>query len=110
MKLADLVSLRVRGFRVLDLAALALFLVLALTVYAFKTSAGTQRTDIADVETQIRDETREVRLLRAKVAALETAPRIERLAASYTNQAPVSARQEIEPAALPQVAEPGRTP
>ena len=110
MRASDFLTRRVRGFRVVDLAALALFLALALTVYAFKTSAGRERTDIADVESQIRDETREVRLLRARVAGLESQPRIERLATVYANQAPVGARQEIEPAALPQVAEAGRTP
>src|SRR5262249_38350519 len=80
MRLSTVVPHRVRGFRVVDLAALIVFLVLALTVYAFKTSAGAERRDIADVETQIRDETRDVRLLRAEVAHLESPDRLERLA------------------------------
>jgi hypothetical protein len=106
MKLSGVISRRVRGFRVLDLAAMVLFLALALTVYAFKTSAGRQRTDIADVESQIRDESRQVRLLRADVARLESPARLERLASAYAGQAPVSARQEIAPEALPQAAQP----
>jgi hypothetical protein len=104
MKLTGLVSARVRGFRVLDLVALALFLTLALTVYAFKTFAGQQRADILDVESQIRDEDRNVRLLRAEIAHLENPARLERLATLYAKQGPIVANQEITPEALPQVA------
>jgi len=94
----------VRGFRVVDVAALAVFLVLALTVYAFKSFAGDQRADIVDVESQIRDESRQVRLLKAEVARLESPARLEALATRYAGQAPVTAKQEVTPEALPQVA------
>jgi hypothetical protein len=104
MKLSGIVSQRLRGFRVIDIAALMTCLVLALTVYAFKTSAGAQRTDITDIESQIRDETRQVRLLRAEIAHLESPDRLERLAGQYAGQAPISAKQEVTPEALPQVA------
>ncbi|HTX49644.1 MAG TPA: cell division protein [Caulobacteraceae bacterium] len=107
MKASDVLNRRVRGFRVIDLAALVLFLALALAVYAFKTAAGSQRADIAEIETQIQDETRDVRLLRAKVASLESASRVEDLATRYANQAPVTARQEIEPGDLARVADSG---
>jgi len=107
MRLSSLLSGRIRGFRILDLVALVLFLALALTVYAFKTSAGRERTDITDVESQIRDESRQVRLLKAEVARLESPARMERLAVMYANQAPVSARQEIAPEALPDTAQAG---
>jgi len=106
MKLSGVLSRRVRGFRVLDLAALGLTLALALTVYAFKTSAGAQRTDIADVEDQIHDETRQVRLLRAEVAGLESPARVERLAKNYAEQRPVAAGQEIEPGDLARLNQP----
>jgi len=106
MKLSGLLNRKVRGFRVLDVAALAVFLVLALTVYAFKSFAGDQRADIVDVENQIRDETRQVRLLKAEVARLENPSRLEALASRYAGQAPITARQEIAPEALPQVAAP----
>jgi hypothetical protein len=105
MKAANLLSRRVRGFRVVDLAALVLFLALALMVYAFKTAAGSQRTDIAEIETQIQDESRDVRLLRAEVASLESEARVERLSGQYANQAPVAASQEIEPADLTRIAQ-----
>ena len=109
MRVSGVLRQRVRGFRVVDLAALVIFLALALTVYAFKTSAGAERTDIADVEREIRDETRQVQLLRAQVAHLEAPDRLERLARS-AEQAPVAATQEVTPQALPQVAAGGRRP
>jgi hypothetical protein len=110
MKLSGVLGQRVRGFRVIDLAALVIFLALALTVYAFKTSAGRERTNISDVESQIRDETRQVRLLRAQIAHLESPDRLEKLASRYAGQAPVAAKQEVTPEALPQVASPGAKP
>jgi hypothetical protein len=110
MRLSSVVTHRVRGFRVVDLAALIVFLTLALGVYAFKTSAGAERSDIADVESQIRDEQRDVRLLRARVAHLESPDRLERLSVRYAGQAPVGARQEIDPQSLPQLAQAPQPP
>ena len=98
-----LLARKIRGFRVLDLAAMVVFLALALTVYAFKTSAGAERTDISDIESQIHDETRQVRLLQAEVAKLESPDRLERLAAQ-AGQAPISARQEVAPETLTTIA------
>jgi cell division protein FtsL len=99
MKLSDVLTRRVRGFRVIDLVALATVLTLALTVYAFKTSAGAERTDIADIESQIHDETRTVRLLQDQVHRLESPDRLERLARD-DGQAPVNALREVTPEAL----------
>ncbi len=97
---------RVRGFRVVDLGAMVVFLALALTVYAFKTSAGSERSNIADIEDKIHDEQRAVRLLRAEVAELESPARLEPQARAYDGLAPISARQEVSPEALAQVAGP----
>jgi hypothetical protein len=107
MTLSGLLGARVRGFRVVDLAALVVFLTLALTVYAFKTFAGRERSNIADVESDVQGESRRVRLLKAEIAHLESPDRLERLAARYAGQAPVTARQEVSPEALPQVADKG---
>jgi hypothetical protein len=104
MRFSGIVKQRVRGFRVVDIGALVVCLALALTVYAFKTSAGAERTDISDVETQIQGETRQVRLLRAEIAHLESPDRLERLAGQYAGQAPVAAKQEVTPEALADVA------
>jgi len=107
MKLSGVLRQRVRGFRVVDVAALVICLALALTVYAFKTSAGDERRDITDVEQQVRDETKAVELLRARVAHLEAPDRLERLARA-DGQAPVAAKQEVTAQALPQVSTGGQ--
>ena len=110
MRLSGVLKQRVRGFRVVDVAALVICLALALTVYAFKTSAGAERTDISDVEAQIQGETQQVRLLRAEIAHLESPDRLERLAGQYAGQAPVSAKQEVTPDALADLAARKTTP
>jgi hypothetical protein len=110
MRLSGVLTQRIRGFRVVDIAALVVCLTLALTVYAFKTSAGVERTDISDVESQIRDQTRQVRLLRAEIAHLESPDRLERLSSQYAGQAPVSAKQEVTPDALADLAARKSTP
>jgi cell division protein FtsL len=106
----SVLSRRLRGFRVLDLVALGLVLALALTVYAFKTSAGRQRASISEVEEEIRMERRNVTVLAAEVARLESPARLERLARTYAGLAPVSARQEVTPQSLPVIAAPGAAP
>jgi hypothetical protein len=93
---------RVRGFRVVDLMAMPVLLTLALS--------GRERADITDVEAQIRVERRDVRLLTAEVSGLEGPDRLERLARTYAEQAPVSAKQEVTPDTLPTIATPGAAP
>ena len=104
MKPFGFLAWRVRGFRVLDLAALVIVLALALGVYAFKAFAGRERSNIADVASDIQTESRRVRALKAEIAHLESPDRLERLATRYAGQAPVSAKQELSPEALPQAA------
>jgi hypothetical protein len=106
MKLSSLLSRRVRGFRVMDLAAMVIFLSLALAVYAFKTSAGAERSDIADVEDKIVSERHDVRLLQDEVARLENPKRLEDRATRFAGLARIGAKQEVTPDALPQVAGP----
>jgi hypothetical protein len=106
MRVSAILFRRVRGFRVVDLAAMVIVLALALTVYAFKTSAGAERTDIADIEDQIADERVHVRLLRDQVSRLENPERLEDRATRFAGLAPVAARQEVTPEALAQVAGP----
>jgi cell division protein FtsL len=95
---------RVRGFRVIDLLALFVLLALALGVYAFKTLAGRESADIADVQSQIVMEQKRVRLLRAEIAHLEEPNRIERLSSQYLGFKPVDPKREASIEALPQVA------
>jgi len=106
MNVSGLLFRRVRGFRVMDLAAMVIFLSLALAVYAFKTSAGAERTDIADVEDKIVVERHDVRLLQDQIARLENPKRLEDRATRFGGLARISAKQEVTPEALPQVAGP----
>lgn len=94
---------RVRGFRIVEVGALGVLLVLILTVYLAKTGAGGKRADIDRIQGQITDEQTQIRMLRAEVATLEQPSRLEALAA-YLQLGPISARREITVAALPDVA------
>jgi len=93
--IADLFSRRVRGFRVVEVAGLAVLLVLVLVVYLAKTFAGSERSEIAWVEHQISAEKVRVRLLKAEVAHLEQPERIERLSRQYLGMEPVTAKREV---------------
>lgn len=101
---------RYRGFRVVDLAALAILLVLALGSYAFKTIALGTGADTAGVEDQINQEDRRIHLLRAEIAQLENPDRIERLSTQYLGMQAVDVKQETTPEALPQIALKGTKP
>jgi len=99
--IADLYRRRVRGFRVVEVAGLAVLLVLMLVVYLAKTFAGSERTEIARVERQISDEKVRVRLLRAEVAHLEQPERIERLSRQFLGMEPVTAKREVNIETIP---------
>lgn len=95
---------RVRGFRVVEVAALAILLVIVLVVYLSKTGAGRENSEIVTVEQQIEAEQSRLRLLSAEVAFLEQPERIERLSTQYLGMAPVSAKREAPVEALPDIA------
>lgn len=85
---------RVRGFRLVDLVAAGLLVVIILGVYLAKTMAGRERSEIAHVEKQIDGEKQRIRLLQAEVAHLEQPGRIERLSVTYLGLKPVSVKNE----------------
>jgi cell division protein FtsL len=97
---------RVRGFRLIDLMGLAFLLVLAFTVYGFKTFAGRESADINDVQRQIVEEQKRVRLLRGEIAHLEDPERLARLSKQYLGLGPVGAKREATLEALPEIAAP----
>ena len=104
MILASVFNSRLRGFRVIDLLALAVVGVLAFGSYVFTTFAGAQSASIAGVENQIGQEEKRIRLLKAEIAHLEDPSRIERLSTQYLGLQPVDPKHDIAPAALAQVA------
>jgi cell division protein FtsL len=95
---------RVRGFRLVDLVALGLLVVLILGVYLAKTIAGGERAKIAVVERQIVAEKARIRLLQAEVSHLEQPARIERLSETYLGLAPVSEKRVADLNELPDLA------
>ncbi|HEY8572630.1 cell division protein FtsL [Phenylobacterium sp.] len=99
-----LLERRVRGFRLVDLVALGLLVVLILGVYLFKTVAGRERAEIARVERQIAAEKARIRLLQAEVSHLEQPARIGHLSEAYLGLAPISVKRETSPDALVDVA------
>ena len=104
MKLAGLFDQRVRGFRIVELGGLGVLLVLVLAVYLAKTGAGGERADIDHVQQQIQDEQTRIRLLQAEVANLEQPERLETLSSQYLGLQPVTAKREVQPDALPDIA------
>jgi cell division protein FtsL len=95
---------RVRGFRVLDIAALAVLAVLAPAVYLTKAGAGDTRADIDRVEQQIGESHTQIRLLQAEVAAEEQPERLASLSAQFKLQ-PIAANHEISIETLGDIAQ-----
>jgi hypothetical protein len=104
MILSGVFTRRFRGFRIIDLLALIVVLVLALGSYVFTTMAGAQSADTAGVQSQIVQEERRIRLLKADIAHLEDPGRIERLSTQYLGMAAVDPKHETTPQGLAQVA------
>jgi hypothetical protein len=92
-----------RGVRLVEFGALLVMLVMALGVYLAKASAGRERADITQVEAQIGDEQKRLRLLQAEVAHLEEPQRLANLSAQI-GLAPTSARREAAPETLGEIA------
>jgi cell division protein FtsL len=70
-----------RGVRLVEFGALLVLLVMATGVYLAKAAAGRERADITQVQSQIDDESKRLRLLQAEVAHLEEPERLTRLSA-----------------------------
>jgi hypothetical protein len=95
---------RVRGFRVLDIAAVSLIVTIAVGSYAFKTFASVEDADANGVESQILQEEKRIRLLKAEIARLEDPRRVEALSTQYLGMAAADPSHDIAPEALPRIA------
>ena len=102
--LSALFERRIRGFRLVEVVGLGVFMVLALTVYLLKAGASDDRLEIARINRQILAEQTNLRVLRAEVAHLEQPERLGHLAEGYLGLAPIRAAQEINPEVLSQIA------
>ena len=107
--IADLFRRRVRGFRVIELGAFALVVVLAFGVYLAKTQAGREWAKISVKERQIAQEKRKIKLLRAEVAHLEQPERLEQLAGMHLNLQAVDGTKEARPETLRDIVDPAET-
>ncbi|HYE43537.1 MAG TPA: cell division protein [Caulobacteraceae bacterium] len=101
---ARLFDQRIRGFRVIEVAALACLVLLVFWVYLTKAQAAGERAEIARIEHQIVAEQRKLRLLKAESAHLEQPSRIEQLSEAHLGLAPVEAKRETTPDTLPEIA------
>ena len=101
--IARLFDQRVRGFRVIEVAALACLILLILWVYLTKAQAGDERARIAGIERDIAVEQQKLRMLKAESAHLEQPTRIERLSEAYLGLEPVPAKREATPRSLPEI-------
>ena len=108
--IGDLFRRRVRGFRVIELGAFALVVVLAFGVYLAKTQAGREWAKIATKERQIAQEKRRIKLLRAEVAHLEQPERLEQLAGLHLNLQAVDGTREARPETLRDIVDPAEKP
>jgi cell division protein FtsL len=102
--IASLFHRRVRGFRIIDLIALFCLSVLVLGVYFAKAAAGRESARINEVNQNIQAEQKQLRLLRAELAHLESPARIERLSQAYLGLAPENAKHETSPDNLVELA------
>ncbi|MGC1302968.1 MAG: cell division protein [Caulobacteraceae bacterium] len=102
--LAFLFQKRIRGFRVAELAAFFCLTALVFGVYFSKAHAGGETAKIGDVDQQITEEQRRVRLLNAELAHLEEPARIERLSEQYLGLAPIDAKRETSATNLMEIA------
>ena len=95
---------RFRGFRIVEIGAMAVLVALVLVVYLAKDGAGDKRADIDRVQEEIVAEQDQIRLLQAEVAHQEQPERLQALAGQYLGLQPVAAKHEVDPAALAEVA------
>lgn len=98
--LAALWVRRVRGVRVVDLAAAACLILMVLVVYWSKTAAGAEAARIAETTNAIAAEEQKVRVLRAEQAWLAQPERLRRLSEQYLGMAPIPVTREAQPEAL----------
>jgi hypothetical protein len=110
MRAPGFLTARIRGFRIVNLLALTVLLVIALGSYALKTLAGTQDAGGVGVEDQILQEQKRIRMLQAEISTLGGPQRVADLSRQYLNLGPVDAKHDITEDALPALAAQLRAP
>jgi hypothetical protein len=108
MRIARFFSNRVWGFRMVEISAFCVLIGLALAVYLAKVGGAKDSQQISAMQRDINRERQQIRLLEATVAKSEQPARIEHLSTSYLQLAPAAQKQEVEPAALVDIARGGK--
>jgi len=104
MSVSRMFERRFRGFRVVNVFAAIVLVVLMVGVYLAKTRAARDSAAIARIEHQMVSERNSIRMLKAEAARLENPERIEKLAVEYLAMAPSKAEHEATPGELAAVA------
>lgn len=110
MRAPGFLTARIRGFRVVNLLGLTILLVIALGSYALKTLAGAQDAGGVNIEDQILQEQKRIRMLQAEISTLGSPQRIADLSRQYLNLGPPDAKHDITEDALPALAAQLRNP
>ena len=110
MRAPGFLTARIRGFRVVNLLALTVLLVIALGSYALKTLAGAQDAGGVGIEDQIVQEQKRIRMLQAEISTLGGPQRVADLSRQYQNLGPPDAKHDITEDALPAMAVQLRAP
>ena len=100
---AGLYNRRIRGFRVINFAAVIFLIALIFGLYWAKTRASVDGAAIGRIESQIGVQKRDIRMLEARVAGLEQPGRIGQLSEDYLHLAPARTVQETTPDKLAQI-------
>ncbi len=96
-RFTTLMMSKVRGIRVLDIAAAGCLMLIVLVVYWSKAGAGAEAAKIADTNRQIATEEDQLRLLRAQHAYLTRPERLRTLSEQYLAMSPVKPTHEMTP-------------
>jgi hypothetical protein len=110
MRAPGFLTARIRGFRIVNLLALTVLLVIALGSYALKTLAGAQDAGEVNVEDQILQEQKRIRMLQAEISTLGGPQRVAELSRQYLNLAAPDAKHDFTEDALPAMAAQLRNP
>lgn len=104
MRFAGILRNRVWGFRLIEVSAFVVLIVLALTVYLAKVGGAKDAQAIANVEREIASERQRIRLLEAEVAHNEQPARIGKLSQDYLQLVPAEAKHEVKAEGLVDIA------
>ena len=102
--------LRRGRMRMLEISAFVCLVALVAWVYMAKATGADERANIRDIESDIRAEQRQIRVLRAEAAHLERPSRLEELVRAHTDLAPVEPINETRPENLEALVGPAESP